>query len=83
MSDIAIRTRKLILEQAGETEVGLPADDVDLYRTFGFDSLDLTELQLQIEEEFGIRIDDDAAQEWETAGEVVRAVEQACAPEAA
>lgn len=55
------KVKKIIVEQLGvsEEEVTIDASFVE---DLGADSLDLTELIMAMEEEFGIEIADDAAQ---------------------
>ena len=61
MSDVQDKVKKIIVDQLGVSE-----DEIKPEATFvedlGADSLDLTELIMAIEEEFGIEIDDDDAQ---------------------
>ncbi len=58
---VAEKVKKIIVDQ-----LGVSADEVKPEASFvedlGADSLDLTELIMAMEEEFGIEIDDDEAQ---------------------
>ena len=61
MDDIKEKVKAIIVEQ-----LGVPEDEVKEEASFvedlGADSLDLTELVMAMEEEFGVEIDDDDAQ---------------------
>ena len=61
MSDVAEKVKKIIVDQ-----LGVSADEVKPEASFvedlGADSLDLTELIMAMEEEFGIEIGDEDAQ---------------------
>lgn len=49
--------------------------EYDLCADLGFDSLEIVELTMAIEEEFEIDIDDEVAAGWVTVGDVVTTVE--------
>ena len=61
MSDVAEKVKKIIVDQ-----LGVSADEVKPEASFvedlGADSLDLTELIMAMEEEFGVEISDEDAQ---------------------
>ena len=61
MSDVTEKVKKIIIDQ-----LGVSAEEVKPEASFvedlGADSLDLTELIMAMEEEFGIEIDDEDAQ---------------------
>jgi len=61
MSDVADRVKKIVLEHLGvdEDKVVETASFID---DLGADSLDTVELVMAFEEEFGIEIPDDAAE---------------------
>ena len=71
MSTIEERVKKIVIEQLGvkEDEVTNNASFVD---DLGADSLDLVELVMAFEEEFGIEIPDDAAETIQTFGDAVK-----------
>ena len=50
--------------------------DTHLIEDLGADSLDAVDLIMSIEDEFGIEIDDDAAQNARTIGELVKYIEE-------
>jgi len=64
------KTKEIIVEQLGvkESEVVPSASFVD---DLGADSLDLVELVMALEEEFGMEIPDEDAEQLTTVGEVV------------
>lgn len=70
MSTTAERTRAVIADQAGcnVAEVG---DDKHLHGDLSLDSLDRYELTMALEDEFGIRIPDEEADQLKTVGEIV------------
>lgn len=58
--------------------LGVPAEDISPEATFeelDLDSLDLVEFALGAEEEFGVRISDDEAEDLHTVGEAVSLLE--------
>ena len=61
MSDVTEKVKKIIIDQ-----LGVSAEEVKPEASFvedlGADSLDLTELIMAMEEEFGIEIEDEEAQ---------------------
>ena len=68
------RLKKIVVEQLGvdETEVTPEASFVD---DLNADSLDLVELIMSLEEEFGIEISDEGAETIRTVGDAVEYVE--------
>jgi len=65
------KVKSIIVEQLGvdEDEVTLDASFTD---DLGADSLDIVELVMAFEEEFGIEIPDDAAESIQTFGDAVK-----------
>lgn len=76
MSDIADRVKKIVVEHLGveEDKVSNAASFID---DLGADSLDTVELVMAFEEEFGIEIPDDAAENIQTFGDAVKFIEDA------
>jgi len=76
MSDTAERVKKIVIEH-----LGVDADKVTEQASFiddlGADSLDIVELVMAFEEEFGIEIPDDAAESIVTVGDAVKFIEKA------
>lgn len=75
MSDISIRVRSVIAEQADVPRelaaTNTRLDDLDLT------SLDFYEIAQELEDEFDIAIDDSTARSWIMVGDVVLTVEHA------
>ena len=69
------KVRDIVVEQ-----LGVEADEVTLASTFiddlGADSLDIVELIMAFEEEFGIEIPDEAAEKIKTVQDVVTYIDQ-------
>ena len=78
--DILDRVRKVVVEQ-----LTVEPDDVRPESSFqddlGADSLDLVELMMGMEEEFGIKIDDEAAQSIRTVQDAIKFIKQQLAAE--
>ena len=64
----------------GVDQLGVEADEVSIESTFiddlGADSLDIVELIMAFEEEFGIEIPDEAAEKIKTVQDVVSYIDQ-------
>jgi acyl carrier protein len=75
MLDIAERARTIVVEQlvVDPDEV---VDSASLIEDLGADSLDMVELALKFEREFGIEISDDAAESILAVGDVVKFLEK-------
>ena len=75
MSDISSRVKKIVVEQLGveEDKVTEKASFID---DLGADSLDTVELVMALEEEFGIEISDEDAEQISTLNEAVSYIEQ-------
>ncbi len=75
MSSVEERVRKIVVEQLGvdEEQVTIEASFVD---DLGADSLDTVELIMELEEEFGIEIPDEDAENITTVGAAVDYVEK-------
>ncbi len=61
MSDIAERVKKIVVEHLGVDESKV-IDSASFIDDLGADSLDMVELVMAFEEEFGCEIPDDAAE---------------------
>jgi acyl carrier protein len=74
-SDIETRLRKIIVDNLGvdEAEVVPSANFVD---DLNADSLDLVELIMSLEEEFGIEISDEEAEKIRTVGDAVEYIQE-------
>ena len=71
MSSVAEKVKSIIVEQ-----LGVDADEVNASASFtddlGADSLDIVELVMAFEEEFGIEIPDEDAENLQTVGDAVK-----------
>lgn len=65
MSDEAERVKKIVVEHLGVDEAKV-VDGANFIDDLGADSLDIVELVMAFEEEFGIEIPDDAAEKIST-----------------
>ena len=61
MSDIADRVKKIVVEHLGVDESTV-TENSSFIDDLGADSLDIVELVMAFEEEFGVEIPDDAAE---------------------
>jgi acyl carrier protein len=73
--EIAEKVKKMIVEQLGvnESEVQPEAKFID---DLGADSLDIVELVMALEDEYGIEIPDEDAEKIETVGDAIRYIEE-------
>lgn len=71
---VAEQVRALIAKQL-EVEEGKLVPEASLIDDLGADSLDAVELVMAIEEEFGLEIPDEEAEQLQRVGEVIRYVE--------
>ena len=70
MSDTADRVKKIVVEHLGVEEDKV-TPDASFIDDLGADSLDIVELVMAFEEEFGVEIPDDAAEKITTVGDAV------------
>jgi acyl carrier protein len=71
---IADRVRRIIADHLIQP-IGTVTDDARLIEDLGADSLDLVELSVALEEAFEVHIEDDAIDNWHTAGNLVKTIE--------
>ena len=76
MSDVADRVKKIVVEHLGIEEAKV-TDSASFIVDLGADSLDTVELVMAFEEEFGIEIPDDAAENIQTFGDAVKFISSA------
>ena len=76
MSDISDRVKKIVVEHLGADEDKV-VDNASSIDDLGADSLDTVELVMAFEEEFGIEIPDDAAENIQSFGDAVKFIEDA------
>ena len=74
MSQIAEKVKEIIVDKLGvdESEV---TNDASFTNDLGADSLDTVELIMEFENEFGISIPDDQAENIQTVGEAIKYIE--------
>jgi acyl carrier protein len=72
---VAEKVKKMIVEQLGvnESEVVPEAKFID---DLGADSLDIVELVMALEDEYGIEIPDEDAEKIQTVGDAIRYIEE-------
>lgn len=70
MSDVAERVKKIVIEHLG-VDADKVVEGANFIDDLGADSLDTVELVMAFEEEFGVEIPDDAAEQIQTVGDAV------------
>ena len=75
MSDIAERVKKIVVEHLG-VEAAQVKEEAKFIDDLGADSLDIVELVMAFEEEFGVEIPDDAAEKISTVKDAIDYIEQ-------
>ena len=70
MSEIADKVKKIVVEQLGVSEDQV-TEDAKFIEDLGADSLDLVELVMAFEEEFGSDIPDEDAEKLDTVGSAI------------
>ena len=76
MSDVIERVKKIVVERL-EVDAEKVNEKASFIDDLGADSLDLVELVMAFEEEFGIEIPDDAAETIQTFGDAVKFISEA------
>ena len=76
MSDIADRVKNIVVEHLG-VDAEKVVEGASFIDDLGADSLDTVELVMAFEEEFGIEIPDDAAENIQSFGDAVKFIEDA------
>ena len=76
MSDVEDRVKKIVVEHLGVEEEKV-TENASFIDDLGADSLDTVELVMAFEEEFGIEIPDDAAENIQTVGDAVKFIKEA------
>ena len=75
MSDTADRVKKIVVEHLG-VEAERVTEDASFIDDLGADSLDIVELVMAFEEEFGVEIPDDAAEDIATVKDAIAYIEK-------
>ena len=70
MSETAERVKKIVVEHLG-VEADQVTEDASFIDDLGADSLDIVELVMAFEEEFGVEIPDDAAEKITTVKDAI------------
>ena len=76
MSDIADRVKNIVVEHLG-VDADKVVEGASFIDDLGADSLDTVELVMAFEEEFGIEIPDDAAENIQSFGDAVKFISDA------
>ena len=71
MSDAESKVREIIINELG-VEADKVTDDASFVEDLGADSLDTVELVMAFEEEFGLDIPDEDAEQLRTVGDAIR-----------
>ena len=74
MSETAERVKKIVVEHLG-VEADKVTEDASFIDDLGADSLDIVELVMAFEEEFGVEIPDDAAEKIATVKDAITYIE--------
>jgi len=75
MSETADRVKKIVVEHLG-VEPDKVTEDAGFIDDLGADSLDIVELVMAFEEEFGVEIPDDAAEKITTVSDAITYIDQ-------
>jgi acyl carrier protein len=75
MSDTADRVKKIVTEHLG-VEADKVTEDAAFIDDLGADSLDIVELVMAFEEEFGVEIPDEAAEDIATVKDAITYIEK-------
>jgi acyl carrier protein len=75
MSETADRVKKIVVEHLG-VEQDKVTEDASFIDDLGADSLDIVELVMAFEEEFGVEIPDDAAEKITTVRDAISYIDQ-------
>ena len=75
MSETADRVKKIVVEHLG-VEADKVTEDASVIDDLGADSLDIVELVMAFEEEFGVEIPDDAAEKITTVHDAIAYIDQ-------
>ncbi|MBQ7690604.1 MAG: acyl carrier protein [Muribaculaceae bacterium] len=76
MADIAEQVKSIIVDKLG-VDAAEVTPDATFQQDLGADSLDIVELMMQLENEFGVKIPEDEANKIQTVGEAIKFIEDA------
>ncbi len=74
MSETSDRVKKIVIEHLG-VEAEKVTEDASFIDDLGADSLDIVELVMAFEEEFGVEIPDDAAEKISTVNDAIEYID--------
>ena len=74
MSETGDRVKKIVIEHLG-VEAEKVTEDASFIDDLGADSLDIVELVMAFEEEFGVEIHDDAAEKISTVNDAIEYID--------
>ena len=75
MSETVERVKKIVVEHLGVEDAKV-TENASFIDDLGADSLDIVELVMAFEEEFGVEIPDDAAEKISTVGDATKFIEE-------
>lgn len=75
MSDVIERVKKIVVERL-EVEADKVVENATFQEDLGADSLDLVELVMAFEEEFGIEIPDEVQEQINTVGDAIKFINE-------
>ncbi len=75
MSDTADRVKKIVVEHLG-VDADKVTEDASFIDALGADSLDIVELVMAFEEEFGVEIPDEAAEKISTVSDAIKYIDE-------
>ena len=75
MSDAAAKVREIIINELG-VEAEKVVDEASFVEDLGADSLDTVELVMAFEEEFGLDIPDEDAEQLKTVGDAIKYMQE-------
>ena len=74
MSDVKEKVIKVVSEQLGVDEEKI-TDNTSFINDLGADSLDIVEMVMELEDEFDVKIPEDAAEKIQTVGDAIAFIE--------
>lgn len=74
-SDIALLIRKLVVDKLG-VSLSAVTNNASFTNDLGADSLDIVELIMELEKDFGVSIPDDEAEKLRTVGQAINYIER-------
>jgi len=79
MADVKEKVKNIIINQLGVNEEEV-TEEASFIEDLGADSLDIVELVMQFEEEFGIEIPDEDAEKIKNVGEAIKYISEKVPP---